>query len=124
MINNEIFQKILDRIIGFFPAEWQRVVFYMEYGEASYSAAFYVKEGGSYVNCFELPNVTEDELYTAFDEIDEFVSEERNNSKEDNWTNMTMCVDCTGKMLTDFDYSDLTENSYEYEKRWKKKYLQ
>ena len=36
---------------------------------------------------------------------------------------MTFIVDSKGKMKTDFDYTDLSEGSYEYKKAWKQKYM-
>lgn len=123
MINNEIYQKIFDRILVFLPSNWQKVIVYLEYGDESYSMSFYVKDHNAYLNCFDLPDVIEDDLYSAFDEIDGFVSEERDKTKSNNWANMTMSVDNKGNMHTDFDYTDLSENGYAYESAWKKRYL-
>ena len=50
------------------------------------------------------------------------MNEERMKEKE-LWSNMTMVIEPSGFMHTDFDYTDLTEGSYVYKKAWKAKYL-
>ena len=123
MINESIYQEIFDLVSGLLPEKWERLVVYLEYGAASYSMEFYVKTGTNYIKCYDLPDINEEELYNTFDAVDEMVVEERNKETGKLWTNMTMCIDDNGKMHTDFDYTDLSENSYEYSKSWKKKYL-
>lgn len=51
------------------------------------------------------------------------VSAEREQALDDNWTSMTMVILPSGKMKSDFDYTDLTEGAYQYTKAWKDKYL-
>lgn len=36
---------------------------------------------------------------------------------------MTMIVDADGNMKTEFDYSDISEDSIGYEQNWRKKYI-
>ena len=121
MINGMIYQKIFNEIHGFLDHDWQKVVIYLEYGEASYCIEFYVKSNGIYQKCYDLPEVNEDELLGSFSRIDSMVSRERKG--KDLWSNMTMIVNRDGSMHTDFDYTDLTECSYQYMQDWKKKYL-
>lgn len=123
MLNNKIYQTIYDEICGFLPDSWDKLVVYLEYGEASYSMAFYVKEQSKYIKCFDLPGITDDELMSAFSRIDKAVMKERRQEKGELWTNMTMLLTPDGNMHTDFDYTDLSENAYQYSKDWKKKYL-
>lgn len=122
MINPSIYQTIFDEITAFINEKWERIVIYLEYGRTSYSFAFYVKESGKYTKCYSLKDVDEDKLMDAFRRIDKQVSEERESEKA-TWTNMTMVVDSTLNMKTDFDYTDLSENAYEYSNNWKKQYL-
>ena len=123
MLNDQIYQQIFDLLSELLPTVWEKIVFYLEYGEASYSAALYVKIDGSYIDGVDLPGVYEDQVFEAFDAIDELVLPEREAIQESLWTNMTMCVDNTGHMRTDFDYSELSESGYKYQENWKKKYL-
>lgn len=58
----------------------------------------------------------------SFKNIDKIVVKERGKLK-DAWTNMTMVVDSDGNMHTDYDYTDLSEGTYQFKKNWKKKYL-
>lgn len=120
MINELIFQMIFDEYKKYLPTEWERLVTYFEYGEASYTFSFYVKENGVYTKCFDIPQVTEEELLESFRIIDGFLINEQ---KESGWTNFTMTVDSEGNMHSDFDYTDLSSGTYQYHKNWKKKYL-
>ena len=123
MINDRIYQYIFNEISPFLPDAWDRLVIYLEYGEASYSISFYVKAAGRYTKCYDLENVSEDDLYQSFKRINKEVSKLRNEINGEKWSNMTMVVERSGKMHVDFDYTDLTEKAYQYSKNWKKKYL-
>ena len=123
MIDKKVFQDIFDEVIRLVSFNWDRLVVYLEYGEDSYSFSFYVKTGKEYVKCFDLPNVSEDAIMLSFRKIDKIVSKERARTGQDKWSNMTMTVTSDGLMHTDFDYSDLSQGTYQYKKAWKKKYL-
>lgn len=122
MIDSKVYQKIFDEISKYAPDMWEKIIVYLEYGEASYSFSFYIKSGDKYVKCFDLPNVSEKELNTSFKKIDKLVSKTRD-KEADLWSNMTMTVDRKGNMHTDFDYTDLSSGTYQFKKNWKKKYL-
>lgn len=124
MMQRKTFQNILDEIIKCLPEEWEQLVIYLEYGNDAYSYAFYVKTDGKFINGFDLPNASEKNIADCFRNIDNIIVKERKASKDKSWTNMTMIVNNDGTMHTDFDYTDLTENTYGYKKIWKQKYLQ
>lgn len=123
MANEKVYQEIFDDLSKYLLPGWEKMVVYLEYGEASYTFSFYLKIKGKYVKCYDLPEVSDEELAESFKEIDKVVSKSRNRGK-DLWSNMTMIVDNAGSMHTDFDYTDLSEGTYNYKKEWKKKYLQ
>lgn len=122
-MDETIYQRILDELAQYLPQDWQKLVVYLEYGEASYTIAFFVKQSGKYRKCYDLAGVSDAELLTSFKCINEFVAPARKNAPGGKWTTMTMVVDDTGDMHTDFSYEDLSETSYEYEQEWKKQYL-
>ncbi|HIU12899.1 MAG TPA: DUF600 family protein [Candidatus Fimiplasma intestinipullorum] len=122
MINDKIFQMIYDELSKYLPEQWTKLVVYLEHGEASYSYSFYVMKDHQYTKCFDLPDISEDDLLNSFKRIEKEVSEERNHL-ETKWSNMTMVINSEGNMKTDFDYSDLSQGNYEYKEAWKKKYL-
>ncbi len=122
MINEKIYQSIYEEVEKYLLAGLERLVVYLEYGQASYSISFYVKTNGEYVKCYDLPRVSDDDLAASFKKIDLIIEKERGKGK-DAWSNMTMMIEKTGEMHADFDYTDLTEVAYEYKKSWKKKYL-
>lgn len=122
-MNNSIFQNIFDECVQYLDSKWEELVVYLEYGEASYTFSFYEKINGRYVKCFDIPSINEKELMNSFKKIDRIVSAERNKEKGEVWTNMTMVVTSDGHMKTNFDYTDLSEGTYQYMKQWKAKYL-
>lgn len=123
MINDKIYQGIYDEISKYLTPGWEKLVVYLEYGNASYSFSFYVKTKEGYTKCFDLPDVSEKALDASFKEINKLVSGERNKEKDALWTNMTMIVTANGNMHTDLDYTDLSDGVYQFKKDWKKKYL-
>lgn len=56
--------------------------------------------------------------------INKFIEPERAALKpEKRWGSMTLILHSNGKFKVDYDYSDMTENTYARKKAWKKKYL-
>ena len=123
MLDTAIYQKIYEDLAVFLPDSWEKLVVYLEYGEAVYTFSFYVKVDGKFIKCYDLPDLDEEQLFRAYREIDLLVEPERNALPRERWTVMTMLVDSDGKMHTDFDYSDLSNGTYEYRKAWKQRYL-
>lgn len=123
MINETIYQAIFDELRKYLTAGWNKLILYLEYGNASYSFAFYIQAGDKYIKCYDIPDVSDKELAQSFSTIDKIVSREHSQEKKALWTNMTMTVTKTGQMHTDFDYTDLSEGTYQFKKNWKKKYL-
>lgn len=122
MMNETVYQNIYEELSKYLMPGWEKLVVYLEYGNASYSFSFFVKNGKDYLKCYDLQGVSEDKLAKSFKKIDNLISKERGKRK-DVWTNMTMIVDNEGNMHTDYDYTDLSEGTYQFKKNWKKKYL-
>ena len=121
-MNNEVYQEIFNEFAKFLPYGWEKLIVYLEYAMDSYTFSFYVFINGQYVKCYDLPGIDEEELIASYRRIDGVISGIRNKEVGE-WTNMTMIVDKEGKMKTEFDYTDLLEDGYQYKKNWKKKYL-
>lgn len=123
MINDRVYQTILDEVSKYLPIDWSKLVVYLEYGESSYSVSFYVKESENYIKCYDLNGISDEDLYQSFKKINNDIAVQRDMIVGEKWSNMTMVVERSGKMNVDFDYTDLTESAYQYSKEWKKKYL-
>lgn len=122
MTNKTVYQSIYEELNKYIMSGWEKLVVYLEYGNASYSFSFFVKKGKEYIKCYDLPNASDEELFKSFKKIEKLVSEERSKEK-DLWSNMTLVIENSGDMNADFDYTDLNEGAYQYKKNWKKKYL-
>lgn len=104
---------------------WSQLVFYGEYGEASFLMEFYVKqEDSGYTKCFDLPNVSEDDLDGLFLRVNKAIKPIRQElDGEHRWSNFTLQLSHDGTFKLNYDYSDLGETAYQYHKSWKEKYL-
>ena len=123
MIDDKTYQRIYDELSKYLLPGWKKLVVYLEYGEGSYAFSLYEKIGDGYTNGYDLPGVSEKEIDTSFRKIDKLILKERKKEKGDLWTNMTMIVTKSGDLKADFDYTDLSEGTYQFKKNWKKKYL-
>ncbi len=123
MIDEKIYQVIFDELSKYLTPEWDKLIVYLEYGQASYSFAFYIQIGRKHIKCYDIPGISEKELAESFSMIDELISKERNQENAELWTNLTIIITKAGQMHADFDYTDLSEKSYLFKKDWKKKYL-
>lgn len=124
-MSNEIFQKVFDILQAVLPAKWEKLVLYVGYTSGSYTMKYYTcNEKGVYTDCFNQQNVNRTQLIKSFMEINKELSSERKMLEGKNkWNVMTMFVDSTGKMKTEYDYVDISENAIAYEQSWKEKYL-
>ena len=124
-MNERIFQNVFDNLQDLLPASWMKVVFYAGYTAESYGMKFYVDTGdGQYIDCFNIPGLSQSQLITTFIKINEELSSDRDKQTPTNrWNIFTMTVDSQGMMHTDFDYTNIEENTIAYERKWKEKYL-
>lgn len=120
-----MFQDIFDKLQDVMPKGWKRVAFLACYTNGSYSMKYYVDNGQSgYVDCFTLYSNNTTALIKLFMSIDKIISAERNALDEnERWSVISMVVDYTGNMKTEFDYADINENTISYEDEWKQKNL-
>ena len=119
------FQDIYEIMAPQLPDDWQKVVLYMRYEEASFVMKYYVKDStGKYVECFKLKDIKRKDIINAFIEIDGLIDPIRQNLKEkDKWTLATVVINSNGKFKCDFVYEDVNEASTAWFNKWKKKYL-
>ena len=125
-MNNDIFQKVFDLLQPMLPDNWEKMILYVGYSTGSYSMKFYTCDtSGIYTDCFSYGEVSKSKLIQLFMSIDKLLASERGILDEKNkWSVMTMIVNSDGKMKTEFDYADFSENTIAYEQSWKEKYLQ
>lgn len=124
-MDNELFQKVFDIIQPLLPVGWNKTILYVAYTSGSYSMKYYTKdEKDRYIDCFSNKTVGKAQLIRAFMNIDKIIVPERKKlAEKDQWSIFTLAVDKNGNMKADFDYTDITQNTIEYERRWKEKYL-
>lgn len=124
-MNQEIYQKIFDILQPVLPHGWKKMVLFAAYTTGSYTMKYYsCDDKDVYTDCFSQKGTNRAELIRLFMNIDQVVSLERKKLDEKRrWSVMTLIVSEAGSVKTEFDYSDINENVYEYERNWKKKYL-
>ena len=86
---------------------------------------YYVKDDNDlYTDCFSQNVIGNAQLIKVFMNIDKIIKIERDKlDDKSKWSVMTMIVDANGNMKTEFDYSDISEDSIGYEQNWRKKYI-
>ena len=121
-MTNEInYSEVFGLLKPVLPQEWKQIILYLEYGQTSYSFAYYVNTGtGQFVKCYDLPGISDEAILNAFSQIDTLIKPQQ---KEECWTNATIRFDSENKITIDYDYTDLTNHAYQYRKNWKLKYL-
>ena len=119
------YQSIFNSLQYILHDDWYRLVFYGEYGANSYSMKYFVDTGiGEYVDCFKLKDISKRDIIKTFAVIDSQITPIRNElNGKDKWTVMTLVVDNTGNFKVDYEYEDISDDSIEYFRKWKNKYL-
>lgn len=124
-MKDEMFQDIIDCLQDVLPEKWEKVVFYSNYFQDSYSMKYYVKEiDEKYIDCFSLNNISKQELLNLFTSIDNVILPVRSQLKgKDKWSVMTLQVNRDGRFHVDYDYTDFPDGVISYEREWKQKHL-
>ena len=119
------FQQLYEILDGVLPEAWIKVVFRAEYREGSYSMKYYVKDQtGNFIDCYNLQEITENDIINAYIEIDKLLYPERQKLDDDKqWSVLTFSIDSEGIFKTEFSYDDIDDKYFVYINEWKKKYL-
>lgn len=113
---NEIWELIEDII----PDGFNKICFYVVYSVNSFEMNFYVNINGQYLDAFHL-GVSKSKILSIFIKIDKMIKKVKFYSNKP--TAITLMIDNNGMVKTDMDYNDHSEDSIEYIRNWKKKYL-
>lgn len=124
-MNEKMFQIIFDKLQESIPVTWNEIVFYVGYSKDSYSMKYYVNNGnGQYIDCFSIEDNSPKQLMKLFVSINNEIDIVRNRLDDsERWNVLTMIIDSNGDFRTDFEYTDIGENSISYERKWKNRYL-
>lgn len=119
------YQKIFNTLQDILPDDWQKVIFYAEYAESSYSMKYFVTtDQDSNIDCFKLKVISKRDIIKAFATIDSYITPVRKElNQKDKWNVMTLIVDDRGNFKADYEYEDISEKSIEYFQKWKEQYL-
>lgn len=123
--SNEKFEQYeFDIIEELLPSNWKKVVFFALYTEGSWEMKFYVKTQGSdkFVSCYQLSNISKNELMQAFKKLDKIIQKERNKYSE-KWTAKGMTIELDGGFKSFYDYEDHSEDGISFLKKWEDKYV-
>lgn len=131
MIDKETYKYIAEKLQPVLPVSWNKVCLYAEIQEKSYEIFFYCFVNGQAkpIQCYDLPkiyDIEENKIDAVFEEINLVLNNVWKNSEGKDkkfWSNFTFVLESTGKFNAYYDYTDLSEGSYEYKKVWKEKYL-
>ena len=124
-MSNEIYQNIFNILQPVLPEGWKKLILFAGYTAGSYTMKYYiVDENDNYIDCFQQSGVSKAQLIKLFMNIDHIIRIKRTQLDSKNrWSVMTMIVSADGRMKTEFDYTDISENVIAYEQEWKKRYI-
>ena len=114
-----IYAEIAAKLAPVLPKNWEQVHLYAQLAEGTYEFFFYVRTGGTYIQCFDLDN--EDAILDVFDELNDVLLPDWQEKK---WTVCTYSLNRSGHVTVDYDYAELPEDMIAYKAAWEKKYLQ
>lgn len=97
------------------PLDWDRLVLYGELDESSYEFFYYVKVDGCYIQCYDLPNVSEEDIDELFGAL--YAICIRN--KDSDWSSFTLTVESSANFSIDYTYGEPDVDR----DKWKAKYL-
>ena len=119
-----VYSKVGLTLFNVLPNGWDKAILYAQITESSYELFYYAKVNGEFVINFDLEKeglgVDRQEVRKCFREIYEILLP---NYRENQWYAMTFILSKTGEFTVDYEYTDYSENSFEYKKLWKEKYL-
>jgi len=126
-MNENEFQLIANELHTVLPTGWTKTVLYAEITENAYEIFYYCFVEGEDISiqCYKLPSlyeITEKQIDVTIDRIAAIIKKAYTET-EDKWSVMTFNINSMGKFNVEYDYSDLSEGSYEFKKVWKDKYL-
>lgn len=128
---NKVFEDVAKTLQPILPKGWNKVCLYAEITEKSYEILFYCFINGKIkpIQCYNLSEeyqIEEDDIDVVFQKVNDILKSiwlKLKESDKETWSNYTLVFESTGKFSEYYDYSDLSEGSYEYKKIWKDKYL-
>lgn len=131
-VMEQLFQKIASKIYEIIPEDWDKVYLFSQVNEHASEVYFYYYPKGKskpiylfdIIELFEYEEKEFDQLrYDLVNYFEELWQEFRNNGQEE-WTNLTLILESTGKFKVDYDYTDLSDvDDYEQQLIWEYKYL-
>ena len=122
-MENNVYTELGKNIIAVLPKNWERVCLYAQISTDSCEFFFHVKIGDKYIYCFDLEKsygISRKELREKFKELHGLLSPDQ---KEKNWYVLTFILNSDGKFSVEYEYTDYSENSLDYQRIWKEKYL-
>ena len=120
----KVIQEVFCKVEEYLPQEWEKCCFYAAFTVGTYTMKFYVKnKKGEYVDCFNL-GIDDNQLTFLFMDIDDIIRPYRDAlDAKQKWSVLTLLVESSGKFGVEFDYTEVSENSIDYQRGWEKKYL-
>ena len=120
---NTNYSLIANKLVELQPVNWSKVIAYAQITEESYEICFYSKIDGKFYKNYELErthDISRTEVRVLFRSIyDELLPDYR----ENHWYVCTIQIERNGHFIVEYEYTNYTENSMEYKKSWKEKYL-
>ncbi|OMF94259.1 immunity protein YezG family protein [Paenibacillus sp. FSL R7-0337] len=127
----ELYQLIGNKLIGIIPDEWREIYLYAEILPSSRIIYFYFESttkkeliySHSIPDIYGVDELIYDRLCEELQAYFVELNKESRGASDDNWTNLTMYLDSSGKFSIDYNYDEVVYNPSEQRTIWKYKVL-
>jgi len=121
-MNMDILEEVVDKLVPFLPADWERMCFFVGINDYSQSVNLYFDIGEGYVSYLDKFKYTH-QFGVASGAAISLICNERNKlSEKDKWYCLVLLLDNQGNFKTHFEYDPVEEIDL-YGELVEKKYL-
>jgi len=119
-MENEIYQSVVEELVKYLPADWEKVDMNVEVAERYCSAIFFVMVNGEYIYSMDLEK--------KYGIVTRYLSKNLlpillPDQQEKNWYAMNFYLKNTGEFNVEYDYEE-PENTFTYRENWCDKHME
>ena len=113
-MENEIYQKVVEELVKYLPAGWEKVDMYAEVTEEHCSVSFFTMIDGEYIYYHDLPKKYDVDIkYLSMKFFPILLPDQQ----EKKWFSMSFYLKNTGEFNVEYDY-DEAEDIVKYRYDW------
>ena len=117
-MENEIYQKVVEKLLKYLPDGWEKVDLYAEVTEEHSCVLFFTMINGEYIYIYDLPSKYDVDASDIGFELYPILLPDQQEKK---WFSMSFYLKKTGEFNVEYDY-DEAEDIVKYRSDWIKRH--